>query len=453
MASSSSGDDEDNGVIRHIPDEYQSLTHAAKAGQPVTVLSEEESKAFRPMIWPIMDNGKEKTTNAYGYPTGGWYKDQMDMIYARRQARKEAEEAAKAEQERHAREAIEKEKQEEEITVARLEDVIKEAHEEGYNAGYEKGHQEGVAKGEAEGQQRGYDEGFARGSEKGYHDGMLKGQEEGFAQGQSQGLQNGEELITTQVNRFRRIADMLANPMRQVDRDVTDELVYLVSRLAKVVIKHDVQHDPEFLRDTINHALEVLPNFQKGATIFLNDDDLSLVSTLVGPEYIEQQHWDLRSDPALEHGDLRVTNDISSVEWKLNDRIDELLDTFLQSAAPAVDGALREHIDDFPEHDETPLPLVAPRPVLKSAQARAAEEREAAEAETPEQRQQRQEAEQKQAQDKRIADAHEKRRFFKETKDKLAPQAVAAVRQQRRAARAAAEAEQAAAAAAPAEPA
>lgn len=402
----------------------------------IQVLSEEEQKGFKPMIWPMMDNGKEKMKNAVGYPTGGWYKEQQDLIYKRRQEKAAAEEAARAEQERHVREALEKEKEEEELTVAKVEDVIKQAHEEGYNKGFEKGHKEGYAKGDKKGQKEGYEAGYAKGNEKGYNDGLLKGHEEGFAQGQQEGLDNAEELVTTQVNRFRRIADMLANPMRQVDRDVTDELVYLVSRLAKVVIKHDVQYDPKFLAESIEHAISVLPNYQKGATIHLNQDDLSLVTSLVGADYIAQQHWDLQPDNSLANGDLIVTNDISSVEWKLDDRIDQLLDTFLKESAPAVDSALREHMDGFPEHDETPKPLLAPKPKLQSEAAKAVEQQEQEEADKandPALIKKQQEQEAKEEQDKRIQNASEKRKFFKESKEKYGPQAVEALRAERKA--------------------
>ena len=71
--------------------------------------------------------------------------------------------------------------------------------------------------------------------------------------------------------------------------------------------------------------------------------------------------WELKEEPSIEVGDIKVTNSQSEINWKLNDRIDALLQDFLTSVYPSVDKALREPVEGCPDYDETPKKPVAPR--------------------------------------------------------------------------------------------
>ena len=156
------------------------------------------------------------------------------------------------------------------------------------------------------------------------------------------------------MERFRFLADSLANPLREVDKTVTDEIAYMISRLVKVIVKKEIANNSDYLKDTIEKALTILPDSQKGATIFLSPEDYDVIRVAIGAEYVKSQNWDLRQDPQLEGGDLRVTNNSSEVNWKIDDRIDSLLNDFLTGVYPSVDSALRESIEGCPEYDELP---------------------------------------------------------------------------------------------------
>ena len=325
------------------------------------VIPAEKIASYETKRWPTIAEVDDTLTNALGYPMGSWY-----------EKKQEAERQQQAEQERLLREQEaerqrEQEEEQQALTVQNLEQIQQQAFEEGHQEGFEKGQAEGFAQGLDKGSQEGFDKGYAEGQQKGYDDGFLQGREEGYKQGHDEGLQNGESIVLEQVERFRHLADALANPLREVDRDVTDEIVYIISRLARVIINRELKGDGEALFASVQKALTVLPNADKGATVNLNPDDLGVIEATVGREYISAQHWELVGDDSLQPGDVKVSNEASTVEWRINERIDALLDDFLGAATPAVESALREDIPGAPAYDAVPRKELSPKPVLKSA--------------------------------------------------------------------------------------
>ena len=237
------------------------------------------------------------------------------------------------------------------VTVEELEQIRKDAFEEGKTQGYEEGKKQGYDDGYNEGNTKGHQEGLDQGRQEGYQEGLAQGNEDGFLQGHNEGVESGQKVVLEQVERFRYLAAALANPLRQVDKDVTDEIAYIISRLVKVITKKEIAKNADFLVKSIEKAISILPNAKKGATIYLNPDDLSVVQAALGSEYMQQQHYQLVEDPALEVGDVKVSNEESLIDWRIDDRIDALLNDFLTSVYPCVQKALKEPIEDCPDYD------------------------------------------------------------------------------------------------------
>ena len=313
--------------------------------------------------WPTIDTDSGFTTNALGIS--------LEAIERKRAVFQKQQNDLQKEQERKsildAHEILDEELEDmpgdgsilsmPNITVEELEKIRQDAFEEGKSQGFAKGHEEGVAKGLQEGQEQGFNQGLTQGQEQGYQEGFAKGQNEGFISGQNQGLELGQKIVLEQAERFRYLADRLANPLRQVDKEVTDEIAYIISRLVKVITKKEIEHNASFLTESIKHALSLLPNAQKGATITLNPDDLAIVQASLGSEYLAHEHYQLKEDPSLQIGDVIVNNEQSLIEWRIDERIDTLLSDFLKSVYPSVQSATHESIEGCPEYDEKIEPL------------------------------------------------------------------------------------------------
>ena len=247
------------------------------------------------------------------------------------------------------------------ITLEEVEKIRNDAYEEGKSQGHDEGYQIGFDEGKTEGIKQGHDEGLAIGKEEGYASGLEQGKADGFEKGHDEGLESGQKVVLEQVERFRFLADSLANPLREVDKEVTDEIAYIISRLAKVIIKKEIDKNAEFLKKSIEQAISILPSATKGVSIYLNPEDYAVINAAIGNDYIKEQGWDLKESDKLSPGDIRVVNDNSEINWRINDRIDSLLEDFLAKVYPSVDSALRESIDGCPEYNELPKKALAPR--------------------------------------------------------------------------------------------
>ncbi len=327
----------------------------------VSILPSEDVDQFTPMQWPIMDNGKKPSTNALGFPINTWFQEeQLKAIEEDKRLQQVSSELALEDEE-----LLKAQKEENKAPTVEEIALMKEtAYEEGLEEGKKDGYKEGLSQGIEAGKLEGIEQGKAQGYQEGFEKGLYEGHQDGFIKGQEDGINNASEMMNEQIARLSNIIDMLSNPMRSINKDVTDQLVYLVSRLASVIIKREVVNDANLLQNSITEALSVLPNSQKGATVYLNEDDYALVQTRIGQDFINEHKLNIQVKDDLNLGDVEVSNDISSVDWRVNDRIDNLLSKFLMNASGPVDSALTEHIDSLPEYNEVPLKSLAPRPNL-----------------------------------------------------------------------------------------
>lgn len=348
----------DDFVIAEETDPYVHSKIDVRYNRKVTtVTSAKKVTDYKVKQWPTLSTDEENGTNALGISIDALERRRKEMEIARLAKDREEERKAMEEANSILDEELENAKAENQtplVTVEELDKIRNDAYEEGLAQGRDDGYKQGLEQGFSEGQKQGYDKGFEEGSKKGYDQGFAQGNEDGFVKGHNEGLESGQQVVLEQSERFRYLADCLANPLREVDRDVTDELAYIVSRLVKVITCKEIEKNAQFLQKSIEKAVSILPNAQKGAEIYLNPEDLSVVEATFGQEYIKSQKWDLKEDPSIEVGDIKVTNSQSEINWKLNDRIDALLQDFLTSVYPSVDKALREPVEGCPDYDETP---------------------------------------------------------------------------------------------------
>ena len=318
-----------------------------------TVTSAAKVTDYKVKQWPTLDSDSLTGTNALGISIDMVERRRAIINHQKELERRQAEQVEISKAHKILDEELEAEQSvaQPQVTVEELEQIRKDAFEEGKTQGYEEGKKQGYDDGYNEGNTKGHQEGLDQGRQEGYQEGLAQGNEDGFLQGHNEGVESGQKVVLEQVERFRYLADALANPLRQVDKDVTDEIAYIISRLVKVITKKEIAKNADFLVKSIEKAISILPNAKKGATIYLNPDDLSVVQAALGSEYMQQQHYQLVEDPALEVGDVKVSNEESLIDWRIDDRIDALLNDFLTSVYPCVQKALKEPIEDCPDYD------------------------------------------------------------------------------------------------------
>jgi len=156
-------------------------------------------------------------------------------------------------------------------TVAQLEHIQQQAHEEGYNAGYAKGYAEGAQKAHAEAQ------------------------------------------------RLAEMIGALEKELQQVDQQIAQDLLNLALEIAKQMLQQTLKVKPDLLLGVVREAISELPHFNQHANLVLHPADAELVRTSMG-EQLTHTDWKIFEDAQMERGGCRVETANSQIDATLATR-------------------------------------------------------------------------------------------------------------------------------------
>ena len=234
--------------------------------------------------------GSDPKSNVFGYEEG-WYEKGL------------------AEERRKKEEAETRERNEVPcMTLAELEEIRKGAYDdgfaEGHKAGFDQGHEEGVA--------AGHDEGLKSGHEEGYQ----------------AGIADGAAAVEAQKDRFAALAERLGKPLELVTGEIEKELLEVVARIAKAFLEREARV-PSFLAKSLHAAVAALPSTKEGVTVMLSPADAAELLKLMPGESLKDLGWKVVPDASVADGDIRIDSGSSSVDWKLSERIDAVIERFV----------------------------------------------------------------------------------------------------------------------------
>lgn len=194
------------------------------------------------------------------------------------------------------------------LTESDVEEIKKNAHQDGYLHGQEAG--------------------FNAGYEKGKAQGLEEGKAEGLELGKSEGIEAGQTFIKEQVEHFINLANQFAQPLELMNAQVEKQLVEMVLTLTKEVVHVEVQTNPQIILDTIKESVEALPISGHAIKLKLNPEDVTIVQSAYGDEELNCRNWTLMSEPSLNRGDVQIEAGESSVSYKIEERIRSVLQSF-----------------------------------------------------------------------------------------------------------------------------
>lgn len=179
-----------------------------------------------------------------------------------------------------------------------------------------------------EGLHQGQEAGFKQGYEKGKEQGLEEGHQEGLEAGKLEGVAAGQEFIQQQVQTFIGLANQFAQPLELMNAQVEKQLVDMVLTLTKEVVHVEVQTNPQVILDTIKQSVESLPISGHAITLKLHPDDVDIIRSSYGEEELNLRNWTLMSEPALNRGDVQIEAGESSVNYRMEERIRNVIQSF-----------------------------------------------------------------------------------------------------------------------------
>ena len=189
----------------------------------------------------------------------------------------------------------------------------------------------GNGAGSAEEWQAALADGYRQGQREGYEAGLDQGRADGYPLGQSEGLQRGIEegraMALAQLEQIAGPVDAMLKGLKKLKTDLRaaqrKEVVDLVGKIARQVIRAELALQPVQLLTLVEEALAVMPPSREQVEVFLNPEELRRVLEL-DPKRAKK--WTLLPDPALEPGECRVRSGDHEVDAGCQGRLNAVMD-------------------------------------------------------------------------------------------------------------------------------
>lgn len=150
---------------------------------------------------------------------------------------------------------------------------------------------------------------------------------EGFEQGRAEGLKAGQKEIAAQVQRLRQVLNALAEPLRDVNERVEQELVQLALAMARQVLRRELSIHPEQVVTLAREAIKMLPANAERVQVFLHPDDAALMREHTAGT---DTAWRIVEDPSLMRGGCRVTSENSHIDATLESRLATVVERLME---------------------------------------------------------------------------------------------------------------------------
>ncbi|HEY7641673.1 MAG TPA: FliH/SctL family protein [Steroidobacteraceae bacterium] len=172
-------------------------------------------------------------------------------------------------------------------TVSELEDVEQRAHKEAFA----KGHAAGAAAARAE-------------------------QEKGLNQ------------IKTQVATIEKMLGAVAQPFRDLDAQVEEQLVHLAIAIARQLVRRELRTDPAQVIAVVRETVALLPAATRDVRVHLHPEDAAVVREKLATPSADRA-WTIVEDPVMPRGGCRVTTDTACIDQRLETQIRSIMAAIL----------------------------------------------------------------------------------------------------------------------------
>ena len=180
-----------------------------------------------------------------------------------------------------------------------------------------------LAAGYRQGQQDGYDAGFEQARAEGFEAGKAEGRQRGFEEGRAEGLEQalaGFEQLAKPIDNALKALKKLKSDYRAAQRK---EVVDLVGKIARQVIRAELALQPTQLLALVDEALAAMPPSRDTVEVLMNPEELRRVTEL-DPKRAKK--WNLLADPSLEPGECRVKSGDHEVDAGCQGRLAACMD-------------------------------------------------------------------------------------------------------------------------------
>jgi flagellar assembly protein FliH len=167
----------------------------------------------------------------------------------------------------------------------------------------------------ADGYRQGQRDGYEAGLDLGRPDGYQAGYADGHGAGLVRGLEDGRARLEAEFEQATKPLDAMLRGLKKLRLDLKSaqrkEVVDLVGKIARQVIRAELALQPVQLLALVDEALAAMPPSREAVEVFLNPEELRRIAEL-DPKRAKK--WNLLADPALVPGECRVRSGDNEVD-------------------------------------------------------------------------------------------------------------------------------------------
>lgn len=190
-----------------------------------------------------------------------------------------------------------------------------------------------------DGYQRGMERGYREGHESGLRSGMETGRAEGKEEGRQQGLEAGRQEALARFEHLAGPVTQMLEQLKQMQADyqaaMRKEVIELVAKVARQVIRKEIEMQPQQLLELVDEALSTMPRVAAHeVAVYLNPGDCERIIEL-DPKHAER--WNLWADDKLESGECRVRAGQREVDAGCSQRLAACMEQIEQRLFPEAE--------------------------------------------------------------------------------------------------------------------
>lgn len=186
-----------------------------------------------------------------------------------------------------------------------------------------------------EAQRAGFQQGFVEGKNQGIEQGLLEGKQQGYDEGHSTGVAASKVLFDQASEPITTLVATLNDFYATAEQQQREATLALVTRIAGLVIQHEIATQPELLLTWID---DKLANEQLSGSTFsvrVSEDDYQALRQLA-PEKIDQ--WKLQAQADLRRGECVIDTVEQHFDLGCQQRLESCLTTLEQSLTTTSTG-------------------------------------------------------------------------------------------------------------------
>lgn len=242
-------------------------------------------------------------------------------------------------------------------------DELEQIRREAYNEGLEQGLVEGRQQGVAEGKKDGFEAGHKEGQEQGYQAGQESGKKAGYDDGRTQ----ADQELAQQLEQLHAVVEQLNQSIQERDQQLPDVVAHLCQQLCEQVLHYELQDGAKAIKEFVDAALRLLPAGEKAQTIYLAADDMQHFERSDVGQKLQPL---CQLDHTLKAGQCRVESEHSLVEYSTSDYFNQAVKQLGERIMSAPDSALQSEQETLtevePDVDASPESPAGDEPELSA---------------------------------------------------------------------------------------